>query len=68
MDAFTKKRLTRFVESHRQSSGQLPTLKDFDDHGFDRELIKEALKEKILSEFYVTLTSGTILKGYKILD
>jgi len=66
MDLFTQRRIFRFIEEYRVKSGQLPTHQDLESAGFAREQIKEALKEKIIEEFYVTLTNGTIMKGYKI--
>jgi hypothetical protein len=66
MDPFTKRRLTRYIEEFRSNQGQLPTLKDLEAIGFDGDRVKEALKEKVIEEFYVTLTSGTIVKGYKL--
>lgn len=66
LDPFTEKRLLRFIESFRSSSGQLPTLNDLEEGGFSKEAVKQALKARLIEEFYVTLTSGTIMKGYKI--
>jgi hypothetical protein len=65
-DPFTQRRLIRFVEDFRQSSGQLPTLNDFAAAGFDRILVELSVKNKILEQFYVTLTNGTIMKSYKL--
>lgn len=66
LDLFTRRRLVRFIEDFRARSGQLPTLSDLEGNGFDNERVKIALKEKVIEEFYVTLTSGTIVKGYKL--
>lgn len=65
-DPFTLKRIERFIEKHRTASGQLPSLQDFETGGFARELIKEAERGGAIVEFYVTLTNGTVVKGYKI--
>ena len=35
-------------------SGQLPTFGDLEKAGFDRSLVKEAVRLKIIEEFYVT--------------
>ena len=67
-DPFTKKRIERFVQDFREKSGQLPTLNDFEEIGIDKSKVELAIKDKILSEFYVTLTNGVIKKGYKISD
>jgi len=66
LDPFTRRRLIRFVEDFRTRSGQLPTLADLEGNGFDGERVKIAIKEKVIEEFYVTLTSGMIVKGYKL--
>jgi hypothetical protein len=66
LDPFTRRRLTQFVETFRMSNGVLPTLKDLDAEGFDDSRVKLAIKEKVIEEFYVTLTNGTIMKGYKL--
>ncbi len=65
LDPFTEKRLLKFLSDHRAKTGQLPTLKDFDLAGFSGDAIKDAIKRRVIEEFYVTLTSGTIVKGYK---
>ncbi len=66
LDAFTSRRLTRFIGAHREGSGQLPTLKDLAAAGFEKSVVEAALKDGVIEEFYVTLTSGTIVKGYKV--
>jgi hypothetical protein len=68
LDPFTSRRLARFIEQFRARSGQLPTAQDLQGGGFDGEVIKAAIKEKRIEEFYVTLTSGTIVKGFKNRD
>jgi hypothetical protein len=66
MDAFTQRRLLKAIESIRSETGQLPTLGDLENHGFGKELVKSAIKLGLIEEFYVTLTSGSVVKGYKI--
>lgn len=66
LDLFTKKRLIRFTDEFRDKTGQLPTLNDFEQAGFERELIKTATKDQVLDQVYVTLTNGTVVKGYKV--
>ncbi len=66
IDPFTERRLVRFVEEHRRKSGVLPTLQDFEASGFPRTQIDQAVRQKVLEQLYVTLTSGTIVKGYKV--
>jgi hypothetical protein len=66
LDPFTRRRLVRFIEEFRSRSGQLPTLQDLEGNGFDDDRVKSAIKEKVIEPFYVTLTNGTIVKGFKI--
>lgn len=66
IDHFTQRRLEKFVEDFRSRSGQLPTLRDLGDAGFAEDLVDSALKHGILEQFYVTLTNGTVVKGYKL--
>lgn len=66
MDPFTKKRVIRFVEEFRKRTGLLPTLHDFEQDHFSEDLVKEAMKEKLLEQFYITLTNGSIVKTYKV--
>jgi hypothetical protein len=66
LDPFTQRRLTQFVEQFRTRSGQLPSLQDFEAAGIVRDLVERAVKAKVLEQFYVTLTNGTIVKGYKV--
>ena len=66
MDPFTQKRLVKFVSELRSKTGELPTITDFEKSGFTRDHVKAALKLGLIEEFYVTLTSGTIKKGYKL--
>ncbi len=66
IDPFTARRLTKFIEEFRQNSGVLPTLQDFDRAGFSRDLIDQGVRQELIEQFYVTLTSGTVVKGYKV--
>lgn len=66
LDPFTTRRIIKFVQDHRTGSGQLPTLKDFEENGFARDLVENAVKDGLIEQFYVTLTNGTVVKGYKI--
>lgn len=68
MDRFTQLRIAKFVREFRERSGQMPTWNDLEAGGFDRDLVKAALKAKVLEEFFVTLTNGTIVKGFKLGD
>lgn len=65
LDPFTRRRLVKFVDNFRQNRGQLPVLSDCEAGGFDKVTVDQAVKEKVIGEFYVTLTSGAIVKGYK---
>jgi hypothetical protein len=65
IDPFTRKRMVRFVEDHRAKSGELPTFGDLEKAGFDRAMVKEAVRLKLIEEFYLTLTNGSVVKGFK---
>ena len=66
IDSFTRKRLEKFVGDFRDRTGVLPTLADFADAGFEKAKVDDAIHDRIIVEFYVTLTNGTIVKGYKL--
>ena len=66
LDAFTSKRLVKFTGEFRERSGQLPTLQDFEKEGFPKAAVEAAEKANLIEQFYVTLTNGSILKGYKV--
>lgn len=68
MDVFTRERIKRFIREHRARTGQLPTLGDLDEHGFSEDLVKTALKKGLIERFYVTLTNGTVVKGFKLIE
>lgn len=65
LDTFTRQRVLRFADSFRNRTAQLPTLKDFEAAGLDKKIVQNAVKEGSLSELYVTLTNGAVVKGYK---
>ena len=65
IDLFTRKRLVRYVEDHRAKTGELATFADLEKAGFDRAMVKDAVRQKIIEEFYLTLTNGTVVKGFK---
>jgi hypothetical protein len=64
LDPFTRKRLEKFIVDFRTNSGELPTLKNLADAGFDKERVDAAIHDKVISQSYLTLTNGTIVKGY----
>ena len=66
LDPFTQRRLLRFLEEFRARQGVLPTLKDFEAGGFERDQVEQAIRQGLIEQFYVTLTSGTVVKGFKV--
>ena len=66
MDPFTIRRLKKFLESFRNTSGKLPTLPDFESAGFAPELVESATKDGVIEKFFIKLTNGTVMKGYKL--
>ena len=65
-DPFTLRRLEKFIEDYRVRTGQLPTLQDFETGGFAKAVIDPLVRDELLVQLYVTLTNGTIVKGYKL--
>ncbi|MDR3607297.1 MAG: hypothetical protein P4M08_07950 [Oligoflexia bacterium] len=68
LDPFTSHRLKKLIPEFRQRTGQLPTRQDLEENGFSSTQIDAAVKDKLIEPFYVTLTSGTIVKGFKLKD
>ncbi len=66
VDPFTQRRAVKFVEEFRASTGQLPTLQDLEKTHLTKDVVELLIKDQVLEEFYVTLQSGTVVKGYKI--
>ena len=66
LDPFTRRRLIRFIEEYRARQGQLPSRQDLAGAGFTDDAVKAAVKAGVVEELYVTLTNGTIIKGFKI--
>jgi hypothetical protein len=66
VDAFTLKRICKFIVDFRERTAQLPTLKDLDAGGFDAATVAAAESAKKIEKFYVTLTNGSVVKGYKV--
>ncbi len=66
LDPFTERRLVRFAKDFRTEKAQLPTLRDLEATGFSKRQIDSAVKKGALVELYVTLTTGAVVKGYKI--
>lgn len=65
-DAFTLRRLCKFVLDHRTTKGLMPTLQDLDAAGFSKDIVQIAVKKKLLKELYSDMTSGAVVKVYKI--
>lgn len=66
LDTFTLKRLLKFIERHRQATGELPMLSDFEKEGFEKAFVQRAERAGQIEQFYITLTDGSIRKGYKL--
>ena len=64
-DTFTFRRLAKFCDDYRQQKGLLPTLADLEAGGFEKKLVASAVKEGWVEELYVTLTNGSVMKGFK---
>ena len=66
LDVFTRNRISQFVEKFRIHSGQLPTLRDFEEAGITRDRVELAIKGELLEQFYVTLSNNSVVKVFKI--
>ncbi len=68
MDLFTKTRIKKTVLEHRKAHAQFPTLKDLERYGFSKKEIDKAVKEKWLDQLYVNLTTGAVVKVFRVKD
>ena len=68
LDPFTSRRIIRLINEFREKNGQLPSLQDFEASGIAKEMVESAVSDKIIEKFYVTLTNGTIIKGFKVVQ
>ncbi len=68
VDPFTLKRMCRFITEHRQKKGVFPTLKDLNDQGFSKSKVDQAQRDGIILEIPVTMTNGSVVKGYKVVS
>lgn len=66
IDPFTRRRLLKFIGDHRARTGGLPTLRALEEGGFSKDVIGSAVREKAIEMIYVTLTDGSVVKGFKI--
>lgn len=65
LDLFTQRRLLKFIDGFRGKQGELPTLRDLETEGFSKITVDLAIKIGLIERFYVTLTNGTVVKGFK---
>ena len=65
-DSFTIRRLCREVERHRAAAETLATLRDLEALGFPKDVVDAAVKAGHLVELYVPMTTGAMVKGYKV--
>ena len=66
MDSFTKSRLQKAVRAHRKRCAEWPTLKDLEKLGFSKKETDIGVKEKWLVQLYVNMTSGAVVKVFKV--
>jgi hypothetical protein len=65
-DPFTLKRLCKFIEDHRAQKALMPTLSDLDQNGFSKEVVQAAVKKGLIKELYSDMTTGAVVKVYKV--
>jgi hypothetical protein len=66
LDPFSTRRLQRFIPEFRLRTGQLPTKRDLEENGFESTQIDAAVRDGVIERLYVTLTNGTIVKGFTL--
>lgn len=66
LDTFTKTRIKKIISEHRKRHAQLPTLKDLEKYGLSKKEIELGMKEKWLDQLYVNLTTGAVVKVFKV--
>jgi hypothetical protein len=66
LDPFTQRRLLKFISDFRSREGELPTLRDLEQYGFSKDAVDSAIKQRLIEMLYVTMTNGSIVKGFKI--
>ncbi len=64
LDPFSSRRLQKVIVDFRTKNGQLPTRQDLAQAGFSDDHLDAAMKDQLIEQRYVTLTNGTILKGF----
>jgi hypothetical protein len=64
LDAFSTRRLQKFIPEFRARTGQLPTRQDLVEAGFSESQLDAGIKDEVIELRYVTLTNGTILKSF----
>ena len=66
LDQFTGRRILKFITDFKIKTGELPTYQNLEENGFDTDTIKQAIKDELIEELFVTLTNGTIVKGFRV--
>lgn len=66
MDAVTKTRLKKSIITHREKSATFPSLKELEQYGFTKKQVELGVKNKIIEQLYATLTSGAVIKVFKV--
>ncbi|MSP18742.1 MAG: hypothetical protein EXR74_04140 [Bdellovibrionales bacterium] len=62
----TKTRLKKSIISHRERCATFPSLKELEEYGFTKKQVEFGVKDKIIEQLYATLTSGAIIKVFKV--
>ena len=66
LDQITKRRILNFIRGFKTKTGELPTFRDLEEGRFGEDIVKQAVKDGLIEELFVTLTSGTIVKGFRV--
>lgn len=68
LDVFTQRRIKKVILDHRKKYAEWPTLKDLEKSGFSKTEIELGVKEKWIVQLYVNMTSGAVVKVFKVAD
>lgn len=67
MDAFTKIRLTKLLADYKRNHGRDITANELESSGFEQKIIKDAVREKLITKYQVSVDSGATENRYKLL-
>lgn len=67
MDAFTKTRLTKLLSDYKKNHGRDISANELENSGFEQQVIKDAVREKMITKYQISVESGATENRYKLL-